>query len=78
MKLTKIYCILILAFTIGGCAQNPNRASCTFFDGVGRTGSFTQYGKGKIKKVYIHVGENIKRVKIICNEDTQKVNISYE
>ena len=65
-----------------GCASqkevHPNRAGCTFLDGVGRTGSFTQYAKGASKGVHVYVGKNVKGATVTCNATTQEITVIKE
>ena len=68
-----IICILVVT---SGCAQNPNRAGCSFIGGDGRYGTFTQYAKGDVKGVHIYIGENIENVSITCNANTQEITVA--
>jgi len=70
IKLISLATCLILTTS---CGLNPNRAGCTYIDGNGRYGTFTQYAKGEAKGAHIYIGENVKDVKITCNSDKQEV-----
>lgn len=75
---SNIKSLLIVFILFQGCAQNPNRAGCTYFDGEGRYGMFTQFTKGNTKGTHIYIGEDVKEVKIICNSEKQEVNVSID
>jgi len=67
--------ILLSLLILSACANNPNRAGCTYIDGKGRYGTFTQYAKGDAKGAHVYVGKNIKGVTITCTKDEQEVKI---
>ena len=64
--------ILVLAL-LTACANNPNRAGCTYIDGTGRFGTLTQYAKGKAQGAHIYIGENMKGVEITCSAEKQEL-----
>jgi len=69
----KILSLVTSLILITSCGLNPNRAGCTYIDGNGRYGTFTQYAKGEARGAHIYIGENVKNVKMTCNADTQEV-----
>jgi len=71
--LVGIYTILL-----SGCGSNPNRAGCSYVEGVGEG----QYGipaitgvraEGDVKGAHIYVGDNMNGVSVTCNAEKQEV-----
>lgn len=78
MKSKRVLLTTLIVLFITGCAQNPNRAGCTYIDGSGRTGSITQYAKGDIKGVHIYIGKNVSGVTITCTSEKQEVKTTEQ
>lgn len=72
--------IIILTSVLAGCANlsvDENRAGCTFIDGTARSGTLTQFAKGKAKGVYIYMGDKIPSgITITCNANKQGLEIT--
>lgn len=75
MKQVILSCVLLF---LSSCAQNPNRAGCSFIDGEGRYGTLFQNVKGDVNGAHIYIGENIKNVTIICNANKQEIMVRKE